>query len=445
MANLDQVSLRERAESCLVGGVSCGWNAMNTIGATHFKKAEGCSLYREDGKRFIDYSMGWGSLFLGHNHEIAKKSFLQAFETGFGMQYETEYHVALAELLCKIIPCAEKVRFTNTGTESTLYAIRMARAFTGKEKIIKFEGHFHGVHDYLNFSNDVSPVLGERYSNGSIESLSGSAGIPSGLSQYIITLAYNDIDSFYRIIDSQKNEIAGVILEPICLASAIMFPQNDFLVKLRNVCTDNGIVLIFDEVMSGFRENVQCAQTTVQVTPDIATFSKILGGGFVISAIAGKTEYMNILDPVGDCVASGTNNGRLASIIAAYNMISHLVNHTEIYETHKKQSGYFIKSIIDIFNSSGVTGTAKGYGGRTVIYFGSDHMEDNYEFVVKYWDKKTHIKCYLEAYERGLYGFLMPLKICPEPVCLTPAHSIDDINYTLNIFEDIVRTTKSNI
>jgi glutamate-1-semialdehyde 2,1-aminomutase len=308
-----------------------------------------------------------------------------------------------------------------------------------KEMVVKFEGHFHGVHDYLNFSNDVSSVLGARHDDGTIESLSGSAGIPAGLSQYIITISYNDIDTFCRIIDKQKDEIAGVILEPICLASAIMFPQDNFLNKIRSICSESRIVMIFDEVMSGFRENIGCAQSTVNVTPDIATFSKVLGGGFVISAIAGKKEYMNILDPIGDCVASGTNNGRLASVIAAYNTVSHLYSQPDIYVAHRENSTYFINSIIGIFKSHGVLGTAKGYGGRMVIYFGSEQMDDNYEYIVKHWDKETHMKCYLEAYKRGLYGFLMPLKICPEPICLTPAHTIDDINLTLNIFEDIVK------
>jgi len=438
--NADQ--LKVRADACLVGGVSCGWNSMEKIGAIHFTKAEGCHLYRVDGKRFIDFSMGWGSLFLGHNHLTAKKSFEQSFEFGFGMQYETEYHVLLAELICQNVPCAEKVRLTNTGTESTMYAIRMARAYTGKEKIVKFEGHFHGVHDYLNFSNDVSPVLGKRFNNGAIESLPGSSGIPRIMSEYIITVAYNDFDSFSQIMQVHKDEIAGVVLEPICLASAIMFPGSDFLNNLRKICCDNNILLIFDEVMSGFRENIGCAQKSFNVIPDIATFSKILGGGFVISAIAGKEEFMNILDPIGNCVASGTNNGRLASVISSYNTLSHLCEHPEIYEAHRIMSEYFISSVKDIFSNYGVKGTAKGYGGRTVIYFGSDYLEDNYEYIVKHWDKEYNLRCYQEAYRRGLYGFLMPLRICPEPVCLTPAHSKEDVDETLNILEDIVKNVK---
>lgn len=435
------INIKEMAEKYLVGGVSCGWNAMNTFGATHFSKAEGCRLTRIDGKKFIDYSMGWGSLFLGHNNEIAKKSFEQAFNIGFGMQYETEYHVKLAELLCNIIPCADKVRFTNTGTESTLFAIRMARSYTGKEKIIKFEGHFHGVHDYLNFANDVPDKLGKRRSDGTIEPLSGSSGIPIKLEEYVIPIAYNDIDTFEKTVSLHKNEIAGVIVEPICLASAIMFPQNYFLNIVRELCTDNNIVLIFDEVMSGFRENIHCAQATVGIEPDIATFSKILGGGFIISAIAGKEPFMNVLDPVGDCVASGTNIGRLLSVIGSYNTIKFLDEHPDIYGKHKENSEYFINEINKIFNRLGVEGCAKGYGGRMTIYFGSNSLEDNYEYIVKNWNKKLHMTCYKKAYDAGLYGFLMPLTICPEPICLTPAHKLDDINETLNIFESILKNS----
>jgi glutamate-1-semialdehyde 2,1-aminomutase len=332
---MKSTELREKAGKVLVGGVSCGWNSMKDIGATHIKRAEGSHIWDVDDKEYIDFSMGWASLFLGHTPDFYKDTIQQAAEIGYGFQYESEYHIKLANLLSEVIPCAEKVRLTNTGTESTMYAIRIARTYTGKEKIIKFEGHFHGVNDYLNFSNDATPNIGERFSNGSIKPLPGSAGIPKKLEEYIITLQYNDIDSFYRILEEERENIAGVILEPICLASVIMFPQNNFLQKLRKACDEEGIVLIFDEIMSGFRERIGGVQSYYNVIPDITTISKIMGCGFIISAIVGKSEFMNVLDPIGECVASGTNTGRLLSVIGSYNALNYLKNHKELYARDK--------------------------------------------------------------------------------------------------------------
>lgn len=423
-----------KANKYFVGGVSSGWNKMKDFEPIIFKRAEGCLLF-SDNNVYTDYCMGWGSLFLGHNPNYLRDVFEEASKVGFGFQYETEYHLMLAELIINSIPSAEKVRFTNTGTESTMQAIRMARAITSKEKIVKFEGHFHGVNDYLNFSNDVSNI-GKRLSNGIIESLPGSSGIPDGMSQYVISLAYNDIDTFLKVVE--EDNIAGVILEPICLASAIMFPQNDFLRKLRSICTENNIILIFDEVMSGFRNNIGGAQKDFNVVPDITIISKILGGGFPISAIVGKNEYMNIVDPIGDCVVSGTNNGRLLSVIGAYHTIKHLQDNPNLYKTNRSNMDYFIDNINEILNRKEIDGIARGYGGRVSIHFGTTKLQDNYESVIKTWDRDKHMNVYKGAMENNLYGFLLPLSRCPEPICITPAHTKEVIDNTLNIFEKIV-------
>lgn len=433
--------LQKEAAKYLVGGVSCGWNDQNEIGSTHFARAEGAHVWDVEGKEYIDFNMGWGSLFLGHNPEIYREIFAEAFNMGLGMVYETEYHVKLAKFLTEIMPSAEKVRFTNTGTESTMFAIKQARAYTGKEKIIKFEGHFHGVNDYLNFANDAYDRLGNRNDDGTIEVLPGSTGIPKAMSEYVIALQYNDFDSFMKIVEN-NDDIAGVIVEPICLASVVMFPQNGFLEKLREECTKRDIVLIFDEVMVGFRERIGGAQAYLGVQADLTTISKIMGCGFVISGIVGKEKYMNVLDPVGECVASGTNIGRLLSVIGSYKALSYLRDHTELYEKNNANADYFIKNINEIGARRNVPVIAKGFGGRTVIHFGVDKVNDNYENVVNTWNKDYHYKCFQKAYEKGLYSFLMPLAICPEPITITPAHDRADIDKALEIFDDIIKNTE---
>ena len=438
---MNSQKLKQEASQYLVGGVSCGWNSMKDFGATHIQKAKGSHLWDVNGKEYIDFCMGWASLFLGHNPDFYREAFEEAYEMGLGIQYETEYQIKLAKLITEVMPSAEKVRFTNTGTESTMFAIKMARTFTGKEKIIKFEGHFHGVNDYLNFSNDAYDRLGKRFENGTIEVLPGSAGIPKSMSEYIIALQYNDLESFYRIIE-ESDDIAGVIMEPICLASVIMFPQNNFLQKVRKACDEKGIVLIFDEVMSGFRERIGGVQAFCGVEADITTISKIMGCGFIISGIVGKEKYMNVLDPVGDCVASGTNIGRLLSVIGSYKALSYLRDHEEVYAKNNENAQYFISQISEIGKRNHVPVVAKGWGGRTVIHLGADHLDDNYENVVNTWNKDYHFKCYHKAYEKGLYGFLMPLDICPEPITITPAHSREDLDRALDIFDTILKTTQ---
>ena len=204
--------LRERAEQVLVGGVSSAWNAFSVFGAKHFSYADKAHLFDVDQNEYIDYCMGWGSLFLGHRPSFIQDAFNKAFEIGFGFQYETEYSIKLAELITEIVPCAEKVRFANSGTEATQFAIRMARSITGRNKIIKFEGHFHGVHDYLLYSMDTSLQLGKKLPSGAYESIPGSSGIPKFIEEGIITVPFNDISALSQVFEHHKSEIAGIIM-----------------------------------------------------------------------------------------------------------------------------------------------------------------------------------------------------------------------------------------
>ncbi len=439
---MNENALRVRAEKVLVGGVTSAWNNFEIFGAKHFSGATGAHIKDIDGKEYIDYCMGWGSLFMGHQPQFIREAFDHAFNIGFGFQYETEYSIKLAELIIEIVPCAEKVRFANSGTEATQFAIRMARSITGREKIIKFEGHFHGVHDYLLYSMDTSSRLGKKLESGAFESIPGSSGIPGFIKDVTITLPYNDINALEQVLEYYKGEIAGIIMEPICLASAVILPDKEFINFIREACNQFGILLIFDEVMSGFRENIGGAQKTLDVIPDIATFGKVLGCGMSIAAIAGKTQYMDVLAPIGPSVASGTNTGRLLTMMGSYYALSYLKNHQECYEKLRKLSKRFDDSATEILTRNGIKGVIQSYGGRTVIHFGTDNPIHNFRDTVTTWDKKFHLKCYEKTMANGLYAFLLPLLVCPEPLCITPSHTFEDIDQTLNIFEDIIKQSK---
>jgi glutamate-1-semialdehyde 2,1-aminomutase len=433
-------TLKRRAQKVMVGGVASGWNDFPIFGANHYSKAERSLVFDVEGKKYIDYCMGWGSLFLGHNPEIIKEAFIKAYEVGFGFQYETEYHVKLAELITEIAPCGEKVRFANSGTEATMFAIRMARCRTGKKKIIKFEGHFHGVHDYLLFAMDACDRLGKKMELGQLEPIPGSAGIPNDVKDLVIPVPYNDTDAFLKVVEHYKDEIAGVIMEPICLASAVIYPNRDFISVVRDVCSKENIVLIFDEVMSGFRENLEGAQKSFNVIPDIATYGKVLGCGLPIAAIAGKTEFMDVLKPIGGAEASGTNTGRVITMIGSYYALSYLKEHEELYERVNKLNTLFVDGVNAVFERNGVVGHAQGYGGRIVIHFGSEKPIRSFRDAVETWNKDYHMACYKKVYKEGLYSFLLPLLVCPEPLTITPVHTESEINETLNILESTVKS-----
>lgn len=433
-----RVALAERAEQVLVGGVSSGWNKFALYGATHFASASGAHLVDVEGKRWLDFCMGWGSLLLGHNPPVIQEALAKALEIGFGFQYETEYHVLLAELIAASLPFADKIRFANSGTEATLFATRIARCYTGRKKILKFEGNFHGVNDYLMFAVDSSPRLGERLATGDIEPVPGSAGIPSPIGDLVIPVPYNGTEAFCEAVRRHKDDLAAVIMEPVVLASMVIAPDREFIETVRRVCTEENIVLIFDEVMSGFRLSFGGAQEFLGVQPDLATYGKVLGCGLPIAAVAGRAALMDQLAPLGKGEASGTNTGRVLSTIGAYYALRYLREHPEVYAHIGRLNDMFIRESTNLFHRYGVKGVVAGYGGRICMHFGSENRLRNYREVVDTWNRDFHYKCYQKAYERGLYAFLMPLGVCPEPISLTYAHQQGDIEETLTILETIL-------
>jgi len=437
-------ALQVQAEQYLVGGVSAGWNAFPVSGPIRFKRGEKSYLYDIEDNEYIDWIMGWGSLMLGHNPDILRDSMLKAFDIGFGFQSETQYHLQLAELICKLVPCAEKVRLANSGLEATLYAIRLARAYTGKNKIIKFEGHFHGLHDYLLFDMDTSPRLGNVMENGDIESIPGSVGIPDVLGDLVVTLPFNDLNAFEQAVQRHKNDLAGVILEPIALNMGCVKPEQSFIEGIRDITQSEDIILIFDEVMTGFRANLGGAQVDLGVIPDLGCFGKILGCGFPIAAIAGKDEIMQYLSPTGQVQMSGTNTGRLLTVIGSLAALETL-QQPGFYEHISHLNNYFVDNCSKLLEQYRIPGYVDGYGGRIGIFLGMTHKPQDLRHIVKEWDEELHWKCYRAVVEfKRLFGFLLPLPNCPEPVTLCATHTQEDIDETLNLFEDVLKSISGN-
>ena len=405
------------------------------------KRAEGARLIDVDGREYIDWIMGWGSLLLGHNPQSIFDAIQNAIQLGFGFQYETESHGQLAREICQAVPGAEKVRLANTGSEATLHALRVAREVTGRRKIVKFEGHFHGLNDYLLYGVDCSPFLGAQLADRSITPVGGSAGLPDeDLKELIIVLPFNDVDALQATFEKQGAEIAAIILEPIALNIGCIAPDEGFLQTLREICDANGSLLIYDEVLTGFRVARGGAGELFGVAADLVCLGKALGCGMPVAALAGKREYMEVLTPKGEVQMAGTNTGRHMTVLGTLAAVR-TMGQPGFYEHLRSLNDRAVHGCRMLFERYGVPAYVEGYGGRIGVFLGPDTRPRDFREVVRTWNRKFHVACYREAYHRkGLFGFLLPLGVCPEPITLSAAHTFELIDETLNRLEHILKT-----
>ncbi|WP_350307413.1 aspartate aminotransferase family protein [Photorhabdus viridis] len=413
-----------------VGNVLAGWNHLSVIGPIQIRNASGSRIQLSSGEWYDDYIMGWGSCFLGHDSSVIRKSITDALSRGFLQQYETEKHQLLSELFCAAIPCAEKLRLVNSGLEATMYATRIARAVTGKRIIFKFEGHFHGLNDTLTWNIDSSPRSGSMLSNGNgeLERLEGTVGIPPELGQLTVPLPWNDLNAVQKAFETYSDDVAGIILEPIALNIGCIKPDEGFLQNLRMLATKHKALLIFDEVLTGFRANIGGAQKDYGVIPDIATYGKAFGGGMPIAGIAGKAEYMDVIAPRGPVQISGTNTGRYLSVSAALAVIEHLEDGAA-YQHVAGLESQLIKNLREIFNKHNIPCHIDGYGGRVGVHIGTSMRPKTMKDIEQTYPVRFAHKLFrMLSTEYNLYGFLLPLTYCPEPVTLSALHTAEMID-----------------
>jgi len=438
--DLMEVDLTNLGNDYLVGGVTSGWNNFKETGKLIVSEAYGCKIKDVKGTEYIDWIMGWGSLLLGHNPESVINAIQDTFTSGFAYQYESPLSALLAKEICDAIPCADKVRLANSGTEATLHSVRVARKATGRKKIVKFEGHFHGLNDYLLYGVDCSPEMGSFEPDGNITPMAGSEGLPDEtLKELIYVLPFNDVNALENVFKHHGHEIAGVILEPISLNIGCIRPDDNFLKTLRDICDMHGALLIFDEVLTGFRVALGGAGELFGVNPDLVCLGKALGCGAPVAALAGKSDYMNLLKPSGNVEMAGTNTGRQMTVASALAAIRELKK-PGFYEKLRNLNKMTIEGCIQLFERYKIPAYVEGFGGRIGIHIGTESRPRNFREVVNTWNQSFHLACYRKAfYEKGLFGFLLPLTICPEPITLSIAHTDNDINETLNRFEDILQ------
>ncbi|HEX7297572.1 MAG TPA: aspartate aminotransferase family protein [Solirubrobacteraceae bacterium] len=419
--------LRQRALRVMPGGVTAGGRFNPVIGRSYyFDRGDGARLWDVDGNEYLDYSSSNGASMLGHNHPKIAEAVREGLARGTMCTQETREHVELCERICDVIASAEKVRLSNTGTEATMAALRIARAATGREKVLKFDGHFHGMHDYVLFNCHTPETA---MADAEIASFPDSAGIPQHQGDLLVNVPFNDTDALVAALDRHADELACVILEPISYNLGCVPADRDFLARLREETRKREIVLIFDEVLSGFRMGLGGAQEHLGVEPDLSTWAKALGAGWPIAAITGTAEVMDVLGPVGSVVVSGTYTGQLCTVMAALAALD-VMSEPGFYERLNATAGRLYAGLEALMGQHGIVGRVQGIGARFGLYFGVSDPVRNYQQATAF-DPAINNRFLKGCVERGLHFHDFGTKMAPMHYGTTAAHTDEDIDLTL--------------
>ena len=356
--------LFELSQKYIPGGVNSPVRAFKSVGGEpiFFQRGEGAYFWDADGKSYIDYVGSWGPLILGHAYPDVVKAVQSAAQNGLTFGAPTEAELEIAKLICQLIPSIEQVRLVSSGTEAGMSAIRLARGFTGRSRIIKFEGCYHGHDDAL---------LVKAGSGALTFGHPSSAGVPAETVGHTIVLDYNDISGIEEAFNKLGQEIAAVIVEPVAGNMNLVAPNPDFLAKLRTLCTQNGSVLIFDEVMTGFRVGLGCAQGLYQIKPDLTTLGKVIGGGMPMAAFGGRRDIMQCLAPLGPVYQAGTLSGNPVAVAAGLATLKQ-VQVPGFYEKLGNRTQQLVDGITTAAKNHGIDFCAQSVGGMFGLYFRKD-------------------------------------------------------------------------
>lgn len=370
MTTTKSKDLFERAQQSIPGGVNSPVRAFKSVGGTpvFMKHAKGTYLYDADGNKYIDYIASWGPMILGHAYEPVVKAIQEyaGYSTSYGAP--TELEIEMAELIVGMAPNVDLIRMVSSGTEACMSALRLARGYTGKNKFIKFEGCYHGHADAFLVK------AGSGLATFNIQTV---PGITAGVSADTLTCAYNDLHAVQQLINDNPNEIAAVIIEPVAGNMGCILPAKGFLEGLRKLCTENNIVLIFDEVMTGFRLSAGGAQAQLQITADLVTYGKVIGGGLPVGGFGGKKEIMQHIAPLGNVYQAGTLSGNPIAMIAGYTTLSTLKNNPSIYQELEQKTLYLKEGLNKALLAWGQPYTINQLGSMISIHF-SDKPVTNF-------------------------------------------------------------------
>jgi glutamate-1-semialdehyde 2,1-aminomutase len=407
--------LFEKAKKLIPGGVNSPVRAFRPY-PFFTKRSKGSRIFDVDGKEYIDYCLGYGPLILGHLHPKIVEVVKGQLEIGSFYGTPTEQEVELAELICKVVPCADMVRLVTTGGEATMSAIRAARGFTGKKKIIKFEGCYHGAHDC---------VLVKAGSGATTFGVPTSLGVPEETTRNTIVVPFNDIEKFEAAVREHKDYLGAVIVEPVVGNIGVVLPEEGFLETLREVTEAYGVVLIFDEVITGFRLALGGAQEYFGVIPDMVTLGKIMGGGFPMAAFAGRKEIMEMIAPSGKVYQAGTFSGNPVSVAAGLATIEYIKSKgNEFYETLESKTKTIADALVNIREEKNRQFQINHISSMFQIFFTS-------ECVCNYNSAKTADVALFSSYHQKLLEkgvFIPPSQF--ETCFFSASHTAQDINET---------------
>lgn len=415
--------LFKRAIDVMPGGVNSPVRAFNSVGGVprFIENAKAQYLYDKDGNKYIDYIGSWGPMILGHNDDRVLDAVKKQLEKGMSYGASTELEVEMAELICNIVPAVEMIRMVNSGTEAVMSAIRAARGFTGRNKVIKFEGCYHGHADLM---------LVKAGSGVMTAGVPDSSGVPEGCVKDTLTAIYNNIDSVKKLFDENKNEIACVIVEPVAANMGVVLPENNFLSDLRKICTENGTLLILDEVITGFRLQLEGASGYFDIKPDLVTYGKIIGGGMPVGAYGGRKDVMSVVSPVGNVYQAGTLSGNPIAMRAGITQLTILKNEKEIYAKINNLGEMFRQGVKNIIDKYSLPCTVNGIGSLSTIFF-TPNKVTNYDEAKKA-DIEAFSKFFNFMIDRGNYFGASQY----EAVFISSAHSEENIAKTLSDIEE---------
>jgi len=425
----------EEAKKYMVSGVSAGGRLHRVLGKPLIlQSANGCIMTDVDGNDWLDYHSCSGAVLLGYNHPAMRKALEKSLELGFFINFESEYHTVLAKQICSMLPSAQKVRLANSGTEATLAAIRLAREFTGKRKIIKFEGHFHGMHDFLfyNWHNR----LGTMNDFGEITKVQDTAGMVQELDDLLIVIPYNNPMLLQQTLERHRGEIAAVMMEPVMYNAGCIEPKPGYLQQVRKLTEEENVLLIFDEVLSGFRMHKGSAQGYYGVKPDLTTLGKVLGNGQGIAALAGSDSVMSHLNPSGKVVMSGTYTGPLMGVMAAIEGLK-VLDEPGFYDRLNGNAEYFYKHVNELFKANSLKGILLGLGARFGLFFGLDHKTYDYREAAAAYKAKSGRRFIELAVEKKLYFHDYGDGLTPMHSGITAAHDKAILDKTLDMLDGI--------
>jgi len=416
-------NLFEEAKKYIPGGVNSPVRAFKSVGGDplFITKGKGSKFWDADGNEYIDYIGSWGPHLFGHNPTFIIDALKSALENGTSFGAPTALEVEMAKIITELVPSVEMVRMVNSGTEATMSAVRAARGYTGREKFIKFEGCYHGHADYfLIKAGSGALTLG----------VPTSPGVTKGNAADTLLADYNDINSVKKLITSNKNEIAAIIIEPIAGNMGVVKVKDDFIKELRSICDEEKIVLIFDEVMTGFRVAAGGAQEVLGIKPDLSTFGKIIGGGLPVGAFGGKREIMEKIAPVGPVYQAGTLSGNPLAMAAGFAALKHIKDNPGIYKELEEKSAYLEKGFKENLKSVGKNYAMNRVGSMMCMFF-TEETVDDFKSAVKS-DTTLYGKYFHEMLKRGIY--LAPAQF--EALFVSTAHSKEDLDWTIKAHKE---------